>query len=37
MRAEAADEARGVLQRQGVTAARVGNVVGRESPLLYVK
>jgi len=37
IRADAADEALSVLQRQGVTAARVGDVVGTKSPLLYVK
>jgi selenide, water dikinase len=37
IRADAGDEALGVLQRRGVTAARVGNVVGKKSPLLYVK
>jgi selenide, water dikinase len=37
MRADAADEALGVLQRQGVTAVRIGTVVSKKSPLLYVK
>ena len=35
--ADAADEAVPALQRRGVTAARVGNIVGKKSPLLYAK
>ena len=35
--ADAADEAVRALQRRGVTAARVGNIVGKKSPLLYAK
>ena len=35
--ADATDEALRALQRHGVTAARVGNVVGKKTPLLYVK
>lgn len=34
---DAADEALRALQRYGVTAARVGTVVGKKTPLLYVK
>ena len=37
IRADAADEALGVFERRGVTAARVGDVVGQKSPLLFVK